>query len=128
MSDDKLTDEVNKVFEDTCILGHATITTDTSTTSHYGIQFCTDVILKEARNEARLVKQILLTVLNAFTNNPINLAINSPSGEGKSYVLHKVGELFPPQDVMFVAGLWVAVSNMTHRLHNFSFRYSSIAS
>lgn len=28
-----------------------------------------------------------------------------PPGEGKSYILHKVGELFPPQDVMFVAGM-----------------------
>jgi len=33
------------------------------------------------------------------------LAIKSPSGEGKSYVLHKVGENFPPEDVMFVAGM-----------------------
>jgi hypothetical protein len=74
-------------------------------TGDHGIQFCTDVILREARNETRLVNQILLTMLSAFTNNPINLAINSPSGEGKSYVLHKVGKLFSPQDVMFVAGM-----------------------
>jgi hypothetical protein len=33
------------------------------------------------------------------------LAIKSPSGEGKSYVLHKVGENFPLEDVMFVAGM-----------------------
>jgi hypothetical protein len=69
------------------------------------IQFCIDTILKEAKNEGRLVKQLLFTMLSAYTNNPINLAIKSPSGEGKSYVLHKVGENFPPEDVMFVAGM-----------------------
>jgi hypothetical protein len=80
------------------------VTENVHSTVH-GIQFCSDVILKEARNEPRLVNQILYTMASAFTNNPINLAINSPSGEGKSYVLHKVGELFLPQDVMFVAGM-----------------------
>src|SRR3977135_797556 len=69
------------------------------------IQFCINTILKEAKNEGRLVKQLLYTMLSAYTNNPINLAIKSPSGEGKSYVLHKVGENFPQEDVMFVAGM-----------------------
>jgi hypothetical protein len=69
------------------------------------IQFCINTILKEAKDEDRLVRQTLYTMLSAYTNNPINLAINSPSGEGKSYVLHKVGELFPPEDVTFVAGM-----------------------
>ena len=58
------------------------------------IQFCINTILKEAKNEGRLVKQLVYTMLSAYTNNPINLAIKSPSGEGKSYVLHKVGENF----------------------------------
>ncbi len=69
------------------------------------IQFCINTILKEAKNEGRLVKQLLYTMLSAYTNNPINLAIKSPSGEGKSYILHKVGENFPQEDVMFVAGM-----------------------
>jgi hypothetical protein len=64
-----------------------------------------DIILKEAKLEDRLVKQILYTMLSAYTNNPINLAINSPSGEGKNYVLRKVASLFPKEDVMFVAGM-----------------------
>jgi hypothetical protein len=69
------------------------------------LQFSIDTILKEAKEESRLVKQILYTMLSAYTNNPINLAINSPSGEGKTYVLQKVGELFPKQDAMFLAGM-----------------------
>ena len=69
------------------------------------IQFCIDVILKEAREETRLVKQILYVLLSMYTNNPINLAINAPTGEGKNYVIKKVGGLFPADDVIFLAGL-----------------------
>jgi hypothetical protein len=50
-------------------------------------QFCRDIILKEAKEEYRIIKQIFYTMLSAYTYNPINLAINSPSGEGKTYVI-----------------------------------------
>jgi hypothetical protein len=69
------------------------------------IKFCMDVILKEAREEMRLVKQILYVMLSMYTNNPLNLAINAPSGEGKNYIIKKVGELFPSDDIIFLAGL-----------------------
>jgi hypothetical protein len=69
------------------------------------IQFCFDIILKEAKLEDRLVKQIFYHMLSAYTNNPLNLAINSPSGEGKNYVLRKVAENFPKEDVIFLAGM-----------------------
>src|SRR5918911_5030836 len=69
------------------------------------IQFCFDVILKEAKLEDRLVRQISYTMLSAYTNNPLNLAINSPSGEGKNYVLRKVAENFPKEDVMFLTAM-----------------------
>src|SRR5437867_8942707 len=69
------------------------------------IQFCIDVILKEAREETRLVKQIFYVMLSMYSNNPINLAINAPTGEGKNYIIKKVGELFPQEDVIFLAGL-----------------------
>ena len=46
------------------------------------IKYCIDVILKEAKLEDRLVKQIFYTMLSAYTNTPTNLAINSPSGTG----------------------------------------------
>ena len=69
------------------------------------IQFCFDVILKEAKLENRLVKQIFYHMLSAYTNNPLNLAINSPSGEGKNYVLRKVAENFPKEDVMFLTAM-----------------------
>lgn len=69
------------------------------------LQFSINVILKEAKEESRLVKQIVYTMLSAYTNNPINLAINSPSGEGKTWVIQKVGEKFPEADVMFLASM-----------------------
>ena len=69
------------------------------------INFCIEVILKEAKLEDRLVKQIFYNMLSAYTNNPQNLGINSPSGEGKNYVLRKVAENFPKEDVMFLAGM-----------------------
>jgi hypothetical protein len=68
-------------------------------------QFCIDIILKEAKREDMLVKQLIYTMLSAYTNNPINLAVNSPSGEGKNYVINKVGDNFPKEDVMFLAGM-----------------------
>ena len=82
--------------------------TSTSTSSVKAddtIQHCIDIILKEAREETRLVKQITYTFLSMYTNNPLNLAINAPSGEGKNYVIKKVGELFPANDIIFLAGL-----------------------
>jgi hypothetical protein len=69
------------------------------------LQFCFDTTLKEARQEDTLVKQLFYTMFSAYTNNPINLAVNSPSGEGKNYVINKVADNFPKTDVMFLAGM-----------------------
>ena len=72
------------------------------------IEYCVSIIVKEARNEERLVKQLMYTMLSAYTNNPFNLGINSPSGEGKNWVLRKVAEKFPREDITFL-------SHMTER-------------
>jgi hypothetical protein len=69
------------------------------------IQFCLDVIAKEVKQDDRLVKQVFLTLLSTYTRNPINLAINAPTGEGKSYVVSKVAELFPQSDVIFLTAM-----------------------
>jgi hypothetical protein len=69
------------------------------------IQYCIDVILKEARKEVRLVRQLLYVMLSAYTNNPLNLAINSPSGEGKNWVIKRVAEKFPDEDVIRLSGM-----------------------
>jgi hypothetical protein len=69
------------------------------------IQFCLDVVAKEVKQDDRLVIQVFLTLLSTYTQNPINLAINAPTGEGKSYVVSKVAELFPQSDVIFLTAM-----------------------
>ncbi len=69
------------------------------------IQYCVDTIVKETPQEERLVKQIIYAMLSAYSNRPMNLAINAPSGEGKNYILNKVAEKFPANDVMFLGGM-----------------------
>ncbi|MGH9926466.1 MAG: hypothetical protein ACRD5B_13930, partial [Nitrososphaeraceae archaeon] len=69
------------------------------------VDYCISVILKEAKEETRLVKQVMYVMLSTYTNNPLNLGINSPSGEGKNWVLEKVSEKFPSEDVISLAGM-----------------------
>jgi hypothetical protein len=69
------------------------------------LNFCVDVVLKEAKQEHRLVPQILHTMSSTYSNDPKNLAINAPPGEGKSYVLIKCGNLFPKEDIIFLSGM-----------------------
>lgn len=76
-----------------------------SSTASRDLNYCFDVILKEAVKENKLVKQVCYTMLSAYSNNPINLAINSDSGEGKTHVLMKVSDLFPDTDVQYIADM-----------------------
>src|SRR5688500_20324115 len=69
------------------------------------IEYLLDVILKEARKEEKLSYQLFITMLSAYSNNPINLAINAPSGVGKNYVINIVASLFPQSDILFLAGM-----------------------
>jgi hypothetical protein len=68
-------------------------------------RYCIDVILKEARKEDRLVKQLFYVMASAYSNNPLNLTINSPTGEGKNWVIKKVSEKFPEEDVLRLSGM-----------------------
>lgn len=69
------------------------------------IDFILDTVTKEAKNEHRLTLQIMLVLFSTYTQNPLNLAINAPSGEGKSYVLHKISSLFPNKDIEQITGM-----------------------
>ncbi|MGH9981218.1 MAG: hypothetical protein ACRD6U_06670 [Nitrososphaeraceae archaeon] len=69
------------------------------------IEYCIDIILKEAKKENKLSYQLLITMLSAYSNNPINLAINAPSGVGKNYVINIVVSLFPQSDILSLAGM-----------------------
>jgi hypothetical protein len=70
-----------------------------------GLGYVTKIILQEARLEVRLVTQLLITMLSAYSKNPINLLINAPSGVGKNYVINKVASLFPKNDILALAGM-----------------------
>jgi hypothetical protein len=69
------------------------------------LQYVIKVISKEAVNEEALIKQILYTILSAKSNQPTNLAINAPAGEGKTHAVIKTIELFPSKDVICIAGM-----------------------
>src|SRR5688572_7571276 len=69
------------------------------------VKFVLDIALKEARKEERLTDQLLITMLSAYSNNPINLLINAPSGVGKNYVINTVASLFPQSDILPLAGM-----------------------
>lgn len=78
---------------------------DTLEENYYNIDYVIDVINKEAPNEKRLAKQVVFTFLSAKSNDPLNLAINAPTGEGKTYVVQKVADLFPKNDVISLVGM-----------------------
>src|SRR5436309_5538260 len=44
-------------------------------------------------------------MLSMYTNDSRNLAINAPTGEGKNYIIRKVVDLFPKEDVMVLSGM-----------------------
>ncbi|HSF50499.1 MAG TPA: hypothetical protein VLA74_07050, partial [Nitrososphaeraceae archaeon] len=69
------------------------------------IKFVIDTALKEAKKEGRLTNQLLITKLSAYSNNPINLLINAPSGVGKNYVINTVASFFPQSDILSLAGM-----------------------
>jgi hypothetical protein len=85
----------------------STQTEDCSTIeeNYYNIDFVVNVITKEAPKEKRLTKQVLYTLFSAKSNDPVNLAINAPTGEGKTYVVQKVIDLFPKNDVICLVGM-----------------------
>ena len=73
--------------------------------NYYDIEYVVNVITKEAPKEKRLTKQVLYTLFSAKSNDPLNLAINAPTGEGKTYVVQKVVDLFPKNDVICLVGM-----------------------
>jgi hypothetical protein len=80
---------------------------DSSTTKEnfYDIDYVVDVITKEVPKDERLVRQTLYAILSAKSNEPINLAVNAPTGQGKTYVVTKVADLFPKNDIVCLAGM-----------------------
>jgi len=64
-----------------------------------------DVIGKIIKEEDSNIKQILLAMFSAFTNDPQNIRILAPSSEGKTYLVTKVMSLFPEKYVIPLANV-----------------------
>lgn len=69
------------------------------------IKYCIDVILKEAKLEDVAVKQLFYSMLSMYTKYPRNVQVSGPSGEGKNYIIRKVADLFPKEDVIKFVGM-----------------------
>ena len=57
------------------------------------------------KKDPTLVKQLVRVFLSAYTNNPINIALLSPSSDGKTYATIEVSKLFPKEDLILVGRL-----------------------
>jgi len=56
-------------------------------------------IRRDVKGEDRNISIIIYTCLSAYTPDPINLALVSPSSEGKTYLVVHVLSRFPQEDV-----------------------------
>ncbi|MBC8250558.1 MAG: hypothetical protein H8E89_03115 [Candidatus Nitrosopelagicus sp.] len=59
-----------------------------------------EICEKEVKEERDNIIQIILTILSSYTKNPQNLRILAPSGEGKTYLVNHVADLFPKENIM----------------------------
>jgi len=57
-------------------------------------------VRRDVKGETRNISIIANTALSAFTDNPINLAVVSPSSEGKTYLVVQTLQRFPQQYIM----------------------------
>lgn len=58
---------------------------------------------REIKEEENNIRQIILTLLSAWTKNPQNTRILAPSGEGKTYLVTKLARLFPQENIIMLA-------------------------
>lgn len=58
---------------------------------------------RELKEESSNIRQILLTLLSAWTSDPQNTRILAQSGEGKTYLVTKLASLFPQENIIVLA-------------------------
>jgi hypothetical protein len=56
-------------------------------------------ISKEVIDEEDNIKQVVLTLLSSYTDNPQNLRILAPSGEGKTHTVLQTSKYFPQENI-----------------------------
>lgn len=69
------------------------------------LQALTDIIGRWVKEEETLIKLTFLVLMSAYLPIPLNLAIEGPPSEGKSYPLLLVAEAFPEEDLIIAGGM-----------------------
>src|SRR5215211_2255981 len=68
-------------------------------------EYIVSCIKKTVKQENALVRQIVYTMLSAYSNNPINLGIIAPTSEGKSYPVIQAAEFVPKEDIWKIGAM-----------------------
>lgn len=90
------------------------MTTEKITYFHSSLTSVIEILSKEVIDESENTQQTILTILSAWTEDPQNTRVLAPSGEGKTYLVNHVSDLFPQENI-------IKLSNATPQ----SFKYSS---
>lgn len=61
------------------------------------------ILSKEVKQEEENLYRVLLGGLSAFTTEPLNMRIFAPTSEGKTYLLEKVSNIFPQENIVKLA-------------------------
>ena len=61
------------------------------------------ILSKVVKQEEDNLYRVLLCGLSAFTAEPLHLRIFAPTSEGKTHLLVKVSDVFPPENVKMLA-------------------------
>jgi len=78
------------------------------------LQEVTDYIGRAVKHDETLVKLALIVMASAYTPNPLNLALEGPQSEGKTYALVEAAKVFPKGDVWNLAGMTPQVLTREH--------------
>lgn len=62
-----------------------------------------NLLQKEVKDEHDNIIHVLITIFSAYTKTPQNLRILAPSGEGKTYIVNKVANLCPQDNIWMLA-------------------------
>ena len=62
-----------------------------------------EICSKEVVGEKESIKQIILTIISAFTENPQNTRVLAPAGEGKTWIVQHTSDSFPQENIIKLA-------------------------
>jgi hypothetical protein len=68
-------------------------------------EFLFDTLKPEAKFDVKATKQLSYGFFSAYTNTPLVMSVNAPSGSGKNHDIDVVADLFPQEDIMRLGGI-----------------------